>query len=296
MLDNEKMTSFVKPADYGIEEISKVNEKSLSRVSSASSIGNIEEEMIRRNLLPPDGFDCKDSDDDMHTTPTATQQVIKCPKSPVRKPPQSRIVIKTPEKLKIQIEATTPTKKKTVKTVEGPESPKSNDTLSGIQEIDKEPKEDFGLKWVPSMYKRDGQSKNLVSSSSSSEKGSSIRIDIGNDSSSSSTATSTGAPMNLRQFLIRELNQRSFRDKSSSDESSLSSQFMRSLLNASGARHGTSSGNTSTNERLRTSTPVITKGSSSQFPTQKSGGTSLFPGESLSTLKGDSDKSDDKQS
>lgn len=302
-LDCEKIASFLHPNDYGIQEISRGNVEvlPLSRASSNSSIVDVLSELRRRNLLPNDGFH---ENDEAHTTPTATQQVIQVPQSPKRNLPQSRIIIKTPEKFHVEIQTGTPSKRKQAKPRRDClESPQSNDTLSGIQEIEKESRDELqlgklGLNWATSMLKRDVQSQNLASSSSSSsvDKGNSIRIEI--ETNETTSSSSTAGPMNLRQFLIRELNQRSLQEKSSSDESSLSSQFMRSLLNAS-SKGGTSSGNTSANDRLRTSTPVMTKGSSSQFVTQKSGGTSMFPGESLSTLKGsdrgESDKSIEKQ-
>lgn len=312
-MEEVKIKSFLNPHDYGIPEISRENEQSMSRVSSASSMVDILDELKRRQLLT-DEFRPED-DDDGHTTPTATQQVIQQPKSPKRRPAQSRIIIKTPENVVIDIQqdpAQTPTKRRAVKQHQKPESPRSNDTLSGIQEIEKEPKDDLdlhgmGLNWAASMMKRDGQSKILESSSSSTslEKGSSIQIEIetktstcDRSSSSSSSASAIGAPLNLREFLARELTKRSLAEKSASDESSLSSQFMRSLLNASSGP-GSSSGNSTDHDKLRTSTPVHTKGSSSHFATQKSGGNSLFPGDSLSTLKGsergDSDKSNEKE-
>jgi anastral spindle 1 len=311
VLDDVKVKSFLDPRDYGLPEISREHEQTMSRASSASSIVDILDELKRRQLVTEEFR--SDDDDAGHTTPTATKQIIQQPNSPRRKPAQSRIIIKTPDNVVVEIQqdpAMTPTKRRPEKEHhEKLESPKSNDTLSGIQEIEKEPRDDLdlqgmGLNWAASMMKRDGQSKKLESSSSSSsiEKGSSIQIEIETNKSStcdrsSSSSSTAGMPMNLREFLTRELTKRSLAEKSMSDESSLSSQFMRSLLNAS-TGPGTSSGNASDHDKLRTSTPVHTKGSSSQFATQKSGGNSLFPGDSLSTLKGsdrDSDKSNEKE-
>jgi anastral spindle 1 len=104
-------------------------------------------------------------------------------------------------------------------------------------------------------------------------------------------SSSDGRPMNLADFLAKELVKRPT-NRSFSDESSLSSHFMRSLLNAGSARSMSSLSSTSNDEKVRTSTPVRTKSNPS--------GNSMFQGDSVSTLKGsDGDRSessnDDKQ-
>lgn len=64
--------------------------------------------------------------------------------------------------------------------------------------------------------------------------------------------SSTGQPMNLKEFLSRELTEHyGMNAKKSSNESSLSSQFMRSLINAA-----SSNSSSSDRDNLRTSTPV----------------------------------------
>lgn len=296
-LDELKLKSFLKPEDYGIPEISR--EKDMS--SSDSTIADIIVELKRRDIF---GRSFVDLSENENTTPQNTEQ-IEDPRSPKRKPAQSRIIIRTPE-LDIQIQretVRTPTKKRPqTEVAPRPESPTSNDTLSGIQEIEKEPKDDLGidlqkmgLNWAASMFKRDGESKQVENSSSSTsiEKGRSIEIEIdtnkssaGARSSSTSSTSSTGQPLNLREFLVRELNKRSRAEKSFSDESSLSSQFMRSLLNVSSrnASSSSKSGETTDREKQRTSTPVQTKGSN-QLSVPRSGNTNLFIGDSLSTLK-----------
>lgn len=288
-LEDMKLKSFTAPVDYGIREIS--HEVECQSSSNDSSLVDIVEEMKRRKIITePFKYRDENVEDVDHTTPTAIHQVV-LPQSPKRKPPQSRILLKTPEPKDDQREEVkTPTKRRPlVEPPPPPESHGSNDTLSGIQEIEKESALDLkgmGLNWAASMMKRGGESKKLESSSSSSsvEKGASIAIEIDIDHTStsdrSSSSNTSGRPLNLREFLARELTRRSQAagDKSLSDESSLSSQFMRSLLNATG--RSSSASKSQSDEKLRTSTPVRNS------LTLKSGNTQLFTGDSLSTLKG----------
>lgn len=306
-LDNLKITSFVESQD--LPEITQEDDPP----SNGSSIVDIVEELKRRNIINKPFDEVQDE----HTTPTANRQLV-APKSPTRKPAQSRIVIRTPPNAQIEIQremARTPTKKRpVVESHPPPESPTSNDTLSGIQEIEKEPKDDIGkdlqdmgINWAASMLKRDGESKQLESSSSSTsvEKGKTIEIDIDTRTStahqSSTTSSSTPAkqPLNLRSFLASELARRSQANKSLSSESSLSSEFMRSLLNATSGNSSSGSRQSSDHDRMRTSTPVNTRGSSQLMSQLKTGHSQQFLGDSLSTVKGSeasgSDKSNDKR-
>lgn len=295
-LDELKVKSFVDPREYGIPEMSQEN---LSRSSSnASSIVDIYEELKRRKIIEKP---FQEVDDENHTTPTATLHLVD-PRSPQRRPAVSRIFIKTPENVEIEIQQRTPTKRRPMAEIPTKsDSPKSSDTLSGIQEIEKEPRDDIekdlkgmGMNWAASMLRRGGESKKLESSSSTSsvDKLKSTEIHSQLSTCETSSSSSTGRPLNLREFLARELTKRSHGNKSLSDESSLSSQFMRSLLNAS-------SGNTSTHssdrDRLRTSTPVHTKGSS-LIAAQRTANSQLFTGESLSTLKGSEGNGSDHSS
>lgn len=119
----------------------------------------------------------------------------------------------------------------------------SSNTLSGIQEIDIQ-----------------GSSANFEKDISSPSKGTQLPTNVmrpdqefASDQSSLSSSKS-GQPMNLKEFLSRELTDhyRANTNKSSND-SSLSSQFMRSLLNMASKR---SSSTSSDRDQLRTSTPV----------------------------------------
>lgn len=279
--------------------------------SSASSLIDIMEELKKQNLFQ-DSFHIYYEDENKeinlqagceineNTTPTTTQPA-KVPTSPKRKQQaQSRIIsMKTPEKvIQVEFEAKTPTKKpQKSKQHELPEvSPaKSNDTLSGIQEIEK----DFqtqGQGWAASTLKRTEESyannnKNRqVSSSSSGEKYGSIKIDVEYGDSSSS---SSGHPLNLKDFLRRELLTRSKNDQYISDDSSLSAKFIKSLLNATDNLSSTSNSSapksdSSQNAKLRTSTPVRM---SSENLVKTGASSQMFVGaESVSTVK-DSDSS-----
>ncbi|CRK98117.1 CLUMA_CG011485, isoform A [Clunio marinus] len=106
----------------------------------------------------------------------------------------------------------------------------------------------------------------LISSSMEFDKTSSNKLEAEikskeSDLKSSSTSSSCfDQPMNLKEFLARELIKKTKDDKSNSS-SSLSSQFMRSLLNANSTQSDSNMKDEETSEydKLRTSTPVNQK-------------------------------------
>lgn len=256
-LPDMNVRTFVDPRDFNLEISKDVEEVP----SNNSSLMDIMEELKKRNIVNR-SFEIIHDDDvvkgDENTTPTATAKAIQ-PKSPRRPPAQSRIIVKTPENtgtVQIEIQQTPTKRKQPTHAIHQPDSPKSNDTLSGIQEIEK----DFqgaGMSWAASLLKRSEEAKKQQKSSSSSGK---IEIDFEMPDSSNSS-TSGGRPLNLRDFLRRELMMKSQKDKYLSDESSLSSQFMRSLLNASTSSTTSDrpKSESSQNAKLRTSTPVNVK-------------------------------------
>lgn len=300
-LPDINVKTFVNPNDFNLE-ITKEAENKDEIKSNNSSLSDIMEELKRRNLITKSFAIIEDDPvekvPDDKTTPTATIKLIE-PQSPRKPAPQSRIIIKTPVNSKntglIQVDnQKTPTKKKQVSVLPQAESPKSNDTLSGIQEIEK----DFqgaGMSWAASLLKRSEEAKKQRESSSSSEK---VEIEIQMPDVSSSTS-SGGRPMNLRDFLRRELMAKSQKDKYLSDESSLSSQFMRSLLNASSG--STSSDRAkksdSSNTKVRTSTPVNMKSSDKLTTGKTTSSQQLFgpEAESVSTLKDSEASESDKR-
>lgn len=297
-LEELKLKSFAAPTDYGIEDLTQENDTD-SEASDNFLSRDIEEEMRRRKLIKgPFVFA------EVESTPPTDTQTVEQPRSPRRKPAQSRLNLKTPEKNETQDEIKTPTKKRPfVEPPPQPETSGSNDTLSGIQEIEKEPKgywKEVGMEWADSMNKRVAESKQLESSSSCSstsiEKRKSIEMQIvvnqsSGDRSSSSSEPAVGKPLDLKLFLVRELTKKSIasNNNSLSDESSLSSQFMRSLLKDISSRTNSSSKSDPISDKIRTSTPVQTRANTT-------GMRSGFTGDSLSTLKaseGDaSEKSD----
>lgn len=306
-LPDIKIQTFVGP---NVDDVSMM-EESKENPSAASSLMDIMGELKKRGLFE-ESFDlCYEEDhkddrveavyeNDDKTTPTATKQVIAPPLSPKRKPAQARIITKTPDNLERVEEVTkTPTKKKHAEThhkqQSRPHSPISNDTLSGIQEIERD-FQTHGMGWAASTLKKtEDCNRKQSSSSSSSDKQDSVRIDfILNESSSSS-----GQPLNLKDFLRRELLSRSQnKEKVSSEDSSLSSQFMRSLLKTSDNTFSSSSSSnapkssTSQNAKLRTSTPVRI---SSENLVKTAASSQIFVGaESMSTVKESSASSNDK--
>lgn len=301
-LPDLKLQTFDSPSHYGIVELSRdVNEddKSVESESRHSSLMDIEQALKDRNLLERSfqlhfdeegGVNLLEANNrDDKTTPTATHQVV-MPSSPKRKPAQSRIVINTPENL-ATIEIVTPTKvnRKPSNDKREPQSPKSSDTMSGIQEIEND-LQCVGIKWAANVLRRTEESQLKESSSSSDGKRDDVKVSV--SFNASSTSSSEGRPLNLKEFLARELISK---NKHMSDDSSLSSRFLKSFLNASSASTSSSSNpktDSTSNAKLRTSTPVRM---SSEYIARTGASSQLFVGaESVSTLKDCSDRSTDK--
>ncbi|KAL7033856.1 hypothetical protein ACKWTF_007748 [Chironomus riparius] len=300
-LPDLNVKTFVNQNDLSIVNFTKDDEKDVP--STDSSLMDIMGELKHRNLIESTFkiyYEDEDSDNlleagyerDDKTTPTTTHQSTE-PISPRRrKPAQSRIIIKTPENTGKAEIIHTPIKEKH----HGPhiyedKSINSNDTLSGILEIEKD-FQTHGMGWAVSTMKRTEVSKKQAASSSSSNNQDSIKINFEFDNSSSS---SDGKPLNLRDFLRRELLTRSNNDPYLSDDSSLSSKFVKSLLKASHSISSTSSNDpkseSSQNAKLRTSTPVRM---SSENLAKTGASSHVFNGaDSVSTVK-DSDSSRDK--
>jgi hypothetical protein len=300
-LPDLNIKTFVDQDGLSIVDFTKDDEKDVP--STDSSLMDIMGELKKRNLIESSfqiyyedenrdnlleaGFEKDDK-----TTPTTTHQSTE-PISPRRrKPAQSRIIMKTPEDTgKAEIIHTPIKEKHHGPHIHEDRSINSNDTLSGIQEIEKD-FQNHGMGWAVSTMKRTEVSKKQAASSSSSDNQDSIKINFEFDNSSSS---SDGKPLNLRDFLRRELLTRSKNDPYLSDDSSLSSKFVKSLLKASHSLSSTSSNDpkseSSQNAKLRTSTPVRM---SSENLAKTAASSHVFNGaESVSTVK-DSDSSKDK--
>ncbi|KAG5680107.1 hypothetical protein PVAND_009633 [Polypedilum vanderplanki] len=300
-LQDMKIKTFIDPKEYGIDELSKDNDDEDN--DSSSSLMDIQAELKKRDIfsksfeilvegkeninLVEAGF-VKEGDE--KTTPIMTHH-MNDPTSPKRKPAQSRIVMKTPDnRLQVQI-ITTPTKtKKQHPEVPEPQSPKSNDTLSGIQEIEND-FQNVGMAWAANMLKRTEDTQKKASSSSSDDKNDKIKIDIDLGTSSSS---SDGRPLNLKEFLRREILSKT---NNLTDDSSLSSRFLKSLLNASSGSTSSSSSNpksdSTSNPKLRTSTPL--RMSSEYIATKTAASSQMFAGaESMSTVKDSSSDPSEK--
>lgn len=246
--------TFVDPRNFNLSEISK-DEVS----SNNSSLMDIQEELKKRNIFDKSFEIVSDIEEimierDDKTTPTTSIKIVQ-PKSPRRPPAQSRVIIKTPENVGTMIEIQqTPTKKKQISSnVPQPESSSSNDTLSGIQEIQKD-LQDAGMSWGARLLQRSQEAKQTKQ----------IEIQLDMQSSTSSSAD-VGKPLSLKDFLRREFLTKSKTDKFLSDDTSLSSQFMQSLLNASSgssiSNRPKSESSRNPHQRHRTSTPVDTKSS-----------------------------------
>jgi len=299
-LPDLNIKTFVEQDGLNLIDFTKNDENDIP--STDSSLMDIMGEMKKRNLIES-SFEIYYEDEnkdnllesglekDDKTTPTVTHQMTQ-PNSPRKKGAQSRIIMKTPDNTgRLEIIHTPIKEKHHGPHIHEERSLNSNDTLSGIQEIER----DFliqGMGWAASTMKRTEASQKHAASSSSSDNQDSIKINFEFDSSSTS---SDGKPLNLRDFLRRELLTRSRNDPYLSDDSSLSSKFVKSLLKASHSSSSTSSNDpksdSSQNAKLRTSTPVrmssdnlVKTGASSQ----------IFNGaDSVSTVK-DSDSSKDK--
>lgn len=302
-LPDLNIKTFVEQEGLCLVDFTKNDENDEQDIQSTdSSLMDIMGEMKKRNLLESSfhiHYEDENNDNllesglekDDKTTPTATNQMTQ-PSSPRKKGAQSRIIMKTPEDTgRIEV-IHTPIKEKH----HGPKhheekSLNSNDTLSGIQEIER----DFiiqGMGWAASTMKKTEASQKQAASSSSSDNQDSIKINLEFDYSSTS---SDGKPLNLRDFLRRELLTRSRNDPYLSDDSSISSKFIKSLLKASHSSSSTSSNDpksdSSQNAKLRTSTPVRM---SSENLVKTGASSQIFNGaDSVSTVK-DSDSSKDK--
>lgn len=265
-----KYQEFVQPAVYGIKE-TVVSKKEDDEVNSTdSSIHDIVAELKRRNIInrsfdnlsstggESDGPAAKLPEDQLdRILKSPTQRTQHVPESRVSE--SSRILPSPPPTQKIQ---KSPKKNQTASKSD---SPRLEDDLT-----------DMGMPWMTSMLKRNQESNTIQSSSSSasvnvnqekkeqhtnrpSRKTYQIEIRDPNTSSpttnSSTDTVSTGKPLNLKDFLRRELTIRS-ENKNLTNESSLSSKFMHSLLNATGGTSSTNSDMQSQDQKLRTSTPV----------------------------------------
>lgn len=193
-------------------------------------------------------------------------------------------------------------------------STSSSDNLE--QEMQK-----LGINWASSMIKKNKivSTQALTTSSSSNEdeileqiKSLSPNPATANSSANASNK-SPGKPLNLKEFLARELLKRSNSLSSSSsvcDDSTLASQFLRSLMGSSSDNSSKRSvaGLVYTSERHRTSTPVkdvrpSTPGRPSMMPIEetdtsrsKSIAYHMFSGESgLSSVRGSTVTSSDKE-
>lgn len=292
--------TFVNPRDYNLDEISKDEGEEVA--SNDSSLMDIMEEMKKRRIIDKSFEILNDesiSEIKNNQTPKATIKISQ-PQSPRRPPPQSRVIITTPQNtggnIQIDIQQTPTKRQQTSSNV--PDSPSSNDTLSGIQEIEKDLK-GAGLSWAAKLLRKNEEAKKQQQKSSSS----SDMIEIEFDAKSSSS-DGVGKPINLKEFLRRELMTKSINNKYLSDDTSWSSQFMRSLLNASsGSTNSNPISSSSQNVKLRTSTPVDIKSTDRITEAGKTATSSkqlfLNPGaESVSTVRDSgasgSDKSENK--
>lgn len=187
------------------------------------------------------------------TTPKISE-TMKNPVSP-RKPKQfeTRVVQKTPQKDSDHDELNetdpkTPTKTKTVHKKRTPKkiSPKKSrntSNLSGISILQKSTNEPMqqletemtklGMDWAASTLRRNQQAQALSSSSSTIS---------GTERTANQITNKPAKPIGLREFLTQELMSRTHKSNSSSNETSLSSQFLKSLMNISGITSSSSSG------------------------------------------------------
>jgi anastral spindle 1 len=280
-LPDMHIQTFPGPHEYEIPNISKTIEDG---GSNNSSLMDIAEELKKRNFYKTSVECVKDDTNTSKTTPvTATQQKI-APNSPRKQGAKTRIIVNTPDNadnMQLQV-IHTPTKKKPelpANILPQSESLKSNDTLSGIQEIEN----DASLNWAANLVKKTRESKRVNDTVSSSGK-ESIQIEIEIASSSSSSPTN-GRPLNLRDFLRRELlTTKNNNDKLISDDSSFSSHFMKSLINTTSSSSSDSSRN-GDSKKLRTSTPVHNITNVDRVAVKSAVSSQLFVGESVSTLR-----------
>lgn len=265
------------------------------------------------------------------TTPKISE-TIKNPVSP-RKPKQfeTRVVQKTPQKEMDyeelnETEPKTPTKMKTVHKKHTPKKHshkmnRDNSNLSGIGLLQKSANEpmqqletemtELGIDWAVSTLRRTQQAQALSSSSST--------VSANERTSKTNTANNTNKPqkpIGLREFLTRELMFRSQQSNSSSNETSLSSQFLKSLMNISGIPSSSSNSGSNSNPKemndiesalfKRTSTPLQersttapTSSKSTSHENSPAPTTQMlhFSGEShLSSVRSDQSSDTDKKS
>uniref|UniRef100_A0A336LPP1 CSON015430 protein n=1 Tax=Culicoides sonorensis TaxID=179676 RepID=A0A336LPP1_CULSO len=239
---------------------------------------------------------------------------------------ETRVIQKTPVKKSDQselddTEPKTPTKPKTVHKKRSPKKRKGeqknqDDTnLSGFGPLQKSTNEKYlhletemtnlGINWAASTLRRSQKAQALSSSSSSNDQVSKM------DSTQNETKNPQ-KPIGLREFLTRELMLKSHHSNSSSSETSLSSQFLKSLMNISGIPSSSSSGNFKDTNDIgsavfkRTSTPlqersatVATSSKSSSRDNSIAPTTQLlhFSGESrISSVKSDRSDMNEKNS
>ena len=320
-----KYQKFVAPAEYGIEEISglqKEDDKNDGN-SSDSSIHDIVAELKRRKIIDKSFENLCGSGDDEDDGPDEKDhlaEIVKSPKKMIQNssgnviekessrilpsPPPSPVKVNAPEKSTQKLEKLR-SSQKLDKSPRKSESPRLEDDFS-----------EMGMRWMTSMLKRNQESNTLHSSSSSTS------VSLNNhekpekneknpcrperrllsrttyelemravDSSSRTTNSSSetppsGKPLNLKDFLRRELLMRS-ESKNLSNESSLSSRFLQSLLNANEST-SSNSGGVSQDLKLRTSTPV-------QLDSTKFGA-SLFSADSRMSSVRMSSSGEDKKS
>lgn len=313
---NTDYQEFMDPKTYGLEEISSLHQEELDNVSQQSSIQDMVEELKKRKLIDDSGSEASRTSssplkkilESEKTTPaTETHQILQ-PSSPKKQQTQSRVGITTPDQ-KIpqgQAERTkTPTKKKQSPGKEMFHHPLSenqkNDTLSGIVAIADNLKEDLeklGLNWAALTLKRTQESQTMKSTSSSSGNLSkehpvyrrTIEIEIEDSLStpmSSTSSDTSGQPLNLKEFLKRELTLKS--DRNLTNESSLASPIFPNVSSQG------SSSKISDKNMLRTSTPVEESKSRASTRMEHREQT-IFPGESLSTVKMSSSEADASRS
>lgn len=270
VFDDITLNSFAGLQDYGIIGVSKcdnrLDEAEQSSEKSSSDV-DIIKELKRRNILT-EPFKYMDSHE------TNIENFMPFTTSQRDKPHQKQFCRNKPDS-EVRMEDLANLNMKCPDSTQERDSTRSNDTLSGIQEIDIETKASSSTK----SSTETGTSTNIKSYQKSSP------------SDRSSSSSKTGQPMNLKDFLSRELNERSLShaDKSSR-ESSLSSHFMQALLNVSSRRSGSSS-ISSDRDKLRTSTPVHHNANSTVIPSIN---TQLITCTSISTLKFSEDGSNDR--
>lgn len=234
---------------------------------------------------------------------------------------ETRVVLKTPEKAKEEQEElddtipNTPTKPKVIQKKRTPKKDSSPRRKKSVEQknfsgfsylqksledpqLDKEMAQ-MGLQWAASTVRRSQQAQALSTSSTTSDsspvtsleqRANSKRFEITSRTTPSDLDGQPTKPIGLKEFLTRELMIRSHTGDSS-NESSLSSQFLKSLMNISSSTSTSANGHTNATLK-RTSTPLQGRSSSSSQRSLNKDGTrppseTLFSGESkLSSVHG----------